>query len=371
MKTMRITMINKYIKKFSFVVLFCLATVSKGSTYDQATQDLSHALAHNNFEQAEAALQAGADVNAYFDENGIVRDTPTKRDLWQQLLRAVYSGNSEAVVAALNNGGNPYKAIIPLGVRASLKDLANVMSTQVQRATLLYHAVRQGNSATVAWLVNHGASLTQESEGRSALHLAIAREDLPMVNLLLSHYNRASALDTPSSVYGDTALHLAAASQDPALLETLVRHGADIQGRRIFGDKPAHIVAEIGTPAVLERLLTYDSLALHDHTVIRRAADVGNIPVIRALIRHGTPATAHDLLPLILKWLKRRKTPIDLRQAQDLLEFQSVVRSSYNAFDIALFYGHTHLIDFMDSYSTEGGFDSMTYQLIANTTTYY
>ena len=119
-------------------------------------------------------------------------------------------------------------------------------------------AVKDGNVAVVKKTLQlHGDPNAADPDGTTALHWAVQRDRLDMVQALIS----AGAKVKVTNRWGVTPLALAVTNGNPAITQALLKAGAD----------PRHPLPQTGTP-----LLT--------------AARSGNPDVIKALLAAGVNA---------------------------------------------------------------------------------
>lgn len=115
--------------------------------------------------------------------------------------------------------------------------------------------------------------------GRTALHVAVCRNDVEAVQQLV-------AMGAPSSLPDKqhwTPLHLSAIRGLDQVCQILLQHGADVSARDLMGRTPLHFTARSGSAAVARHLLDYGALvsavdtagrtALHD-AALRGAAEL-------------------------------------------------------------------------------------------------
>ncbi|CAI8047545.1 Ankyrin-1 [Geodia barretti] len=135
----------------------------------------------------------------------------------------------------------------------------------------LADAARQGAVETVADLLEAGADVDAAgSDGTTALHWAVQRDDRPLARRLIAAGARVEAANR----YGVTPLALAAANGSAPLAAALLDAGADPEAASPGGDTPLMLAARTGRPDVL-RLLLEAGADVHATESWSRTPDVG------------------------------------------------------------------------------------------------
>jgi ankyrin repeat protein len=95
---------------------------------------------------------------------------------------------------------------------------------------------------------------------------------------------------------GTTPLHWAAHNNDLALVQKLVREGADVNAKNDFGATPMSEAALTGNAALIEALLKagahVESPNADGQTALMIVARTGNVDAARVLVRHGANVNA-------------------------------------------------------------------------------
>jgi len=129
-------------------------------------------------------------------------------------------------------------------------------------AELLVDAVKSADTEAVRTLLGQAVDANSSTvDGTTALHWAVHRDNLELVDLLID----AGAEVATTNRYGVQALSLAAANGNAAILVRLLRAGAD---------------ANVSLP--------------EGETVLMTAARTGNVDALRVLLAHGADANARD-----------------------------------------------------------------------------
>lgn len=158
-----------------------------------------------------------------------------------------------------------------------------------------------------AALKNDPALATACDMGRSLLSDAAGRWDLPRVTLLLDH--AGDARFGPDPLYRATnGMAPKREAEGRAVVELLIRHGADVNGRRGIGSMtPLHMSARRGTAAIAEVLLDsgaeIEARDTNGETPLRRAVNCRQDSVVRLLLARGADPLTKD---------KKGCTPLDV-----------------------------------------------------------
>jgi ankyrin repeat protein len=141
--------------------------------------------------------------------------------------------------------------------------------------------------ALVAWLAMTSQS-TMWAAGSSALADAAQRGDVAAARAILQRQRSAVKVVDAD---GTTPLHIATDQNNPAMVELLIRAGADVTAKNRFGITPLHSAALYGNAAILERLLKAGAdpnTALPEgETALMTAAGNGSVEAIKVLLAHG------------------------------------------------------------------------------------
>lgn len=136
---------------------------------------------------------------------------------------------------------------------------AGIVSCTVLLAGEIHDAVRTGDVWKVKQLLAENPDQTDSPvnsvthEGRTALHIAVYRGQLNMVELLLAHKADIRAKDN----YGRTPLHEAIVSGSKEVVGVLLVHKANINAKDKEGGTPLHWAVGRGNTALVRLLLAY------------------------------------------------------------------------------------------------------------------
>src|SRR5208337_1790206 len=198
------------------------------------------AVRSKNVASVKRLLEAKAKVDAREEEGATA------------LMYAAAIGNLEMVKLLVAAGASPQKkdedgesAIIygmnfpeiveylrPLSTKADLKYLEKELSKPDETTEGFLAAVKAGDIVQVKAMVTKGVKLgALGKSGESALHEAVASQNIEVVELLLE----AGASPKVRNQYGRTPLFAAVNRGDPVLVERLLRAGAEINAKEKLG----------------------------------------------------------------------------------------------------------------------------------------
>ena len=212
-----------------------------------------------NLQLSRSLVEAGTDVNYL--------DNLRRSALWY----AIHGAHAEVVELLLDRGANPNVA-------------DNYDDTPLHQACSC-HTI---STAVVGLLLRRGADIdTVNHNGKTALQLVLSRAKhdvswyaikggyAAVVELLLDRGANPNVADT----YGDTPLHQACSSQklSPAIVDSLLRHGADIDTVNDNGETALQLVLSRAKCASLEAVIhliyTYEQIRAQILLVENYSAD--------------------------------------------------------------------------------------------------
>jgi len=184
--------------------------------------------------------------------------------------------------------------------------------------------------------------------GRTALHVAVCRNDVEAVQQLVAVGASSSLPDKQHW----TPLHLSAVRGLDEVCHILLQHGADVSARDLMGRTPLHFTARSGSAAVARHLLDYGALvsavdtagrtALHDAAIrgsaelvalflqhsddprkLSMQADARGMVPLQCAAHRGHAVVVKQLLPVLLK------APADDADALLISSAVAAAQSSY------------------------------------------
>lgn len=171
-----------------------------------------------------------------------------------------------------------------------------VLSLLLTASTPLVDAVKSGDRAAALALIARRAGVTTpEPDGTTALHWAVQRNDLELVDRLL----RAGADANAKNAFGATPMSEAAVVGDAALLERLLQAGADVESPNADGQTALMIVARTSQVAAARVLVARGANVnareqWRGQTALMWAAAQGQPAMVRELIARGADVNARS-----------------------------------------------------------------------------
>lgn len=161
--------------------------------------------------------------------------------------------------------------------------------TAAGRETPLIDAAQSGDVAAVRALIQKKADVNAAAlDGSTALHFAVHRDSLDIVNVLLT----AGANPMAANRYGVTPLSLACTNGNARIVERLLRAGADPNAPLAGGETPLMTAARTGDVAVLKALIEAKANVnaretARGQTALMWAAAENNAAAIKVLVGAG------------------------------------------------------------------------------------
>lgn len=181
----------------------------------------------------------------------------------EEFLEVVKKGDTERVRALIQKDQSAGNAIDPKGVSAVLlasyfghTDLADFLASRKPDLNI-FEASATGKTSRISHLIRKDpASINSySSDGFTALHLAAFFGGAAAVQLLLE--NKASVNAVAENPMKVTPLHSALARNDLPVVELLVAHGADVNATQQGGYTPLHEAAQNGNLEATILLLSH------------------------------------------------------------------------------------------------------------------
>ncbi|KAI5734694.1 hypothetical protein M8J77_009566 [Diaphorina citri] len=338
-------------------------------TYPHSTP-IHLALEHNDLELIEILLRKGADINV---ENNFGK---TAFQLAYEMknfpaieLFLKYGVNVEQCVCHENvkHGGQLLLHLVRNGhqnaVKLILEKGANVHAKDQLCKTALDIAVEHGHLKIVEFLLDHGACVDSLQFIHSPLHLAIEKQHIAIVQLLLRRNNNNININTKGptnkaplhlvvqrkswnttmfktllyhganvNVKDDenkTPLHIAIESQCWDAVSLLVKHGADVNVIDNQGQMPLHIAVQNGyvaIPNLIRHGANVNARNKYAKTPLHIAVEQKNMSALNYLLEHGAQVDARTQLgkdPLYIAVEMH-----NLSIVEQLLKFKANVNSS-------------------------------------------
>ena len=156
------------------------------------------------------------------------------------------------------------------------------------RGPALIDAVKAGDAAAARRLIRGSDVNVPGVDGTTALHWAVNRDDVAMVDLLL----KAGAKPSVANRYGVLPLSLAAQNGNADIIERLLRAGADVSTKLPGGETALMTAARTGSPEALKALMAHGAKVdqveeTHGQSALMWAAANNNPDAIRVLVEGG------------------------------------------------------------------------------------
>jgi len=224
-----------------------------------------------------------------------------------------------------SSGGR--KVIHLAGNRAMLEHLLNrgadINTPSITGRTPLHQYCGGNDVEFIRFLLDHGANPNAaDKDGTTPIHLAVTRDSAEaktIVEMLLQRgatldvfaqaqlgqtdkvladvKEHPDLLDKPGGIGGQTLLHIAAGRGNLALVQTLVKRGADLELKNRWGGwTPLHSAAGAGHTAVVAYLIQQgakvEAPGVYNQGILFTAAYQGHADVVRLLCAAGANVEA-------------------------------------------------------------------------------
>jgi ankyrin repeat protein len=222
---------------------------------------LMWAAAGGHAEAVAALLNAGADVRARSRTySQTVTSEVTQRAGRETLNYNVLRGGSTALLFAARSGDAE-------SVRVLVDGGANVDDAQPNGMTALVEAAYSGHEDVGILLLDKGADPNAREVGYTALHAAVLRGGVRLVQALLAHSadpnvrmtkgtpvrRNSEDFELPATLIGATPYFLAAKFLEPDIMRALASAGADTRLSLPSGDTPLMAAAGMGASPQTDR----------------------------------------------------------------------------------------------------------------------
>lgn len=172
--------------------------------------------------------------------------------------------------------------------------LAAVSGCSSERYTELMNAAKDGNVAAVQHALERGVDVNERtSQGKRPLMLAASEGHVEVAKLLIQHGAEVDAADS----YGTTALIVAATAGHHKVVALLLEQGADPTVQDSSGGSPLVNAAFFGrTESVRALLSNMPPLTKQDgEELLLLSAGLGHADIVDALITHGVDVNGRGL----------------------------------------------------------------------------
>ena len=271
----------------SLVQLFLGLVDDPQSEAVNGTTALSVAVSNGHINVVKLLIEQGFDVEKQ-DALGL---TP--------LHLASSSGNDEIVSLLIEKG-------------------SSVNSVDTKGETPLMFAIDNGHTSTVRLLLESGANFGHFSGGPNCMHLAVARLNFEVINLLIQ-YNADVNARGPT---GATSLHYAAEGGNVAAIESILAAGVNIDAPDNSGYSAIHFAALYGHHEAIVKLLeagaSVKALSKSKRNPLHSAVLSGKIAAVTTLLDLDLDKDAED---------EDSNTPLMLAEQEGFSDIATVLRS--------------------------------------------
>lgn len=177
--------------------------------------------------------------------------------------------------------------LLPYLLHSLIRLLFRSSDRRVSATALLEQATLTGHAETIKSLIAQGNDInTRNTQGMAPLHLAAAKGNIDMIQLLLDSGAEVDVVTTDSCY---TSLHYAASIGQVELCELLIRRGADTDAQTSTQETPMHLAIARGHSKVVALLLKYHArLDIRDENGLTplRLAETGRKREIVTMIQY-------------------------------------------------------------------------------------
>ena len=260
--------------------------------YDFGSTPLQMALRNKNFAVAETLIKHGADINA----------RPFDLPLWSQ----VSFSDNQTIHFLIDHG---MKLDDPSFIRNALKHGDDSVleklsargvnaSNSAMSGIILTHLIKKGDVASIEQMLADGADANANilnapvSRGISPLMVAVGAENLPIIETFIKHGANVNG----KGIQGITPLIYAAMScSNTDVIKTLIKNGADVNGANNAGETVLMLaVAENKTnpKGVINTLIKHGAdvnakAPMLQTTVLHAAIQKENLDAVETLLENG------------------------------------------------------------------------------------
>jgi ankyrin repeat protein len=174
--------------------------------------------------------------------------------------------------------------------------LLNLTLTMLLAAAGLIDAVKSGDRAAALALLQQKADVNAaEPDGTTALHWAVQRDDLDLVDRLI----KAGAKVNAKNDYGSTPMLEAAINGNVAMLDRLLKAGADVESPNADGMTALMIIARTSNVEAARLLLSHGANVnavekWKEQTALIWAAAESQPKMVKVLVDAGADVNAHS-----------------------------------------------------------------------------
>ncbi|KAJ3101504.1 hypothetical protein HDU97_001319 [Phlyctochytrium planicorne] len=243
-----------------------------------------HDVERGEFGYAISSLEA---VVGYIieHEDGLILSCEKNEGWWRRVCESTVDG-SGGVKEAL------YAAVGENGVKGVGKENW-VVSRNWDGDDALLMATRNSKVEIVEYLLKSGFSAnTQNYEGCSPLHLTAILSSIPIAELLISHSADVNLPDRK----GNTPLIVASSHSNLAIVDFLLSRSASVNSRNASGLTALHVTTSL---PILETLLKHgadvEAMSHEGLTPLLYHCQLGRMEIVKGLIEYGADLRVRDL----------------------------------------------------------------------------